>query len=94
MGYVTENELTPEEQAQVIRAIPEEYQNEDTFYLVYKKKHPSQGLLPQTGTTELAIAGLSIATASLAVLLLSKNIVKSNGTPINWFHGAKPTLIH
>ncbi|WP_270615970.1 ZmpA/ZmpB/ZmpC family metallo-endopeptidase [Streptococcus koreensis] len=72
MGYVTENELTPEEQAQVIRAIPEEYQNEDTFYLVYKKKTPSQGLLPQTGTTELAIAGLSLATASLAVLLLSK----------------------
>ena len=72
LGYVTENELTPEEQAQVIRAIPEEYQNEDTFYLVYKKKTPSQGLLPQTGTTELAIAGLSLATASLAVLLLSK----------------------
>ena len=72
MGYVTENELTPEEQAQVIRAIPEEYQNEDTFYLVYKKKTPSQGLLPQTGTTELAIAGLSLATSSLAVLLLSK----------------------
>ena len=72
MGYVTENELTPEEQAQVIRAIPEEYQNEDTFYLVYKKKTPSKGLLPQTGTTELAIAGLSLATASLAVLLLSK----------------------
>ena len=72
MGYVTENELTPEEQAQVIRAIPEEYQNEDTFYLVYKKKTPSQGLLPQTGTTELAIAGLSLGTASLAVLLLSK----------------------
>ena len=72
LGYVTENELTPEEQAQVIRAIPEEYQNEDTFYLVYKKKTPSQGLLPQTGTTELAVAGLSLATASLAVLLLSK----------------------
>ena len=72
LGYVTENELTPEEQAQVIRAIPEEYQNEDTFYLVYKKKTPSQGLLPQTGTTELAIAGLSLGTASLAVLLLSK----------------------
>ena len=72
LGYVTENELTPEEQAQVIHAIPEEYQNEDTFYLVYKKKTPSQGILPQTGTTELAIAGLSLATASFAVLLLSK----------------------
>ena len=72
MGYVTESELTPEEQAQVIRAIPEEYQNEDTFYLVYKKKTLSQGILPQTGTTELAIAGLSLSTASFAVLLLSK----------------------
>ena len=72
LGYVTENELTPEEQAQVIHAIPEEYQNEDTFYLVYRKKTASQGLLPQTGTTELAIAGLSLATASFAVLLLSK----------------------
>ena len=72
LGYVTENELTPEEQAQVIHAIPEEYQNEDTFYLVYRKKTASQGILPQTGTTELAIAGLSLATASFAVLLLSK----------------------
>ena len=72
LGYVTENELTPEEQAQVIHAIPEEYQNEDTFYLVYRKKTASQGILPQTGTTELAIAGLSMVTASFAVLLLSK----------------------
>ena len=72
LGYVTENELTPEEQAQVIHAIPEEYQNEDTFYLVYRKKTASQSILPQTGTTELAIAGLSLATASFAVLLLSK----------------------
>ena len=72
LGYVTENELTPEEQARVIHAIPEEYQNEDTFYLVYRKKTASQGILPQTGTTELAMAGLSLATASFAVLLLSK----------------------
>ncbi|VED66925.1 MULTISPECIES: ZmpA/ZmpB/ZmpC family metallo-endopeptidase [Streptococcus] len=72
LGYVTENELTPEEQAQVIHAIPEEYQSEDTFYLVYRKKTASQSILPQTGTTELAIAGLSLATASFAVLLLSK----------------------
>ena len=72
VGYVTENELTPEEQAQVIHAIPEEYQNEDTFYLVYRKKTASQSILPQTGTTELAIAGLSLSTASFAVLLLSK----------------------
>ena len=72
LGYVTEEELTAEEKAQVIHAIPEEYQNEDTFYLVYKKKEASQPVLPQTGSQEVALFGLSLATASFAVLLLSK----------------------
>ena len=31
MAYVTENELTAEEQKQVIHAIPKEYQNDDTL---------------------------------------------------------------
>ena len=72
LGYVTEEELTAEEKAQVIHAIPEEYQNEDTFYLVYKKKEAIQSVLPQTGNQEVALFGLSLATASFAVLLLSK----------------------
>ena len=72
LGYVTEEELTAEEKAQVIHAIPEEYQNEDTFYLVYKKKGATQPVLPQTGSQEVALFGLSLATASFAVLLLSK----------------------
>ena len=72
LGYVTEEELTAEEKAQVIHAIPEAYQNEDTFYLVYKKKEASQSVLPQTGSQEVALFGLSLATASFAVLLLSK----------------------
>ena len=72
LGYVTEEELTAEEKAQVIHAIPEEYQNEDTFYLVYKKKEASQPVLPHTGSQEVALFGLSLATASFAVLLLSK----------------------
>ena len=72
LGYVTEEELTAEEKSQVIRAIPEEYQNEDTFYLVYKKKESTQPVLPQTGSQEVALLGLSLATASFAVLLLSK----------------------
>ena len=72
LGYVTEEELTAEEKAQVIHAIPEEYQNEDTFYLVYKKKESTQPVLPQTGSQEVALFGLSLATASFAVLLLSK----------------------
>ena len=72
LGYVTEEELTAEEKAQVIHAIPEAYQNEDTFYLVYKKKEATQPVLPQTGSQEVALFGLSLITASFAVLLLSK----------------------
>ena len=72
LGYVTEEELTAEEKAQVIHAIPEDYQNEDTFFLVYKKKETTQPVLPQTGSQEVALFGLSLATASFAVLLLSK----------------------
>ena len=72
LGYVTEEELTSEEKAQVIHAIPEDYQNEDTFFLVYKKKEATQPVLPQTGSQEVALLGLSLATASFAVLLLSK----------------------
>ena len=56
----------------MIHAIPEAYQNEDTFYLVYKKKEATQSVLPQTGSQEVALFGLSLATASFAVLLLSK----------------------
>ena len=72
LGYVTEEELTAEEKAQVIHAIPEDYQNEDTFFLVYRKKEATQPVLPQTGSQEVALFGLSLATASFAVLLLSK----------------------
>lgn len=79
-GYVTEEELTAEEQAQLIHAIPEEYQNEDTLYLVYKKKGSAPQVLPQTGTTEVALVGLSLASASFAVLLLSKKHRKKVGT--------------
>ncbi|MFC3920444.1 YSIRK-type signal peptide-containing protein [Streptococcus lactarius] len=48
LGYVTEDELTPDEEAQVIHAIPDQYQNEDTFYLVYRKKEcPNKPCLRQ-----------------------------------------------
>ncbi|MDU3421161.1 ZmpA/ZmpB/ZmpC family metallo-endopeptidase, partial [Streptococcus sp.] len=72
MAYVTENELTAEEQKQVIHAIPKEYQNDDTFYLVYKRKGDSQATLPQTGSSDWAATGLGLTTATLAVLLFSK----------------------
>ena len=72
MAYVTENELTAEEQKQVVHAIPKEYQNDDTFYLVYKRKGDSQATLPQTGSSDWAATGLGLATATMAVLLFSK----------------------
>ncbi|WP_342989025.1 YSIRK-type signal peptide-containing protein, partial [Streptococcus salivarius] len=72
MAYVTENELTAEEQKQVIHAIPKEYQNDDTFYLVYKRKGDSQATLPQTGSSDWTATGLGLTTATLAVLLFSK----------------------
>ena len=72
MAYVAENELTAEEQQQVVHAIPEDYQNEDTFYLVYKRKGATQTSLPQTGSSDWAATGLGLATATMAVLLFSK----------------------
>ena len=72
MAYVTENELTAEEQQQVVHAIPEDYQNEDTFYLVYKRKGATQTSLPQTGSSDWVASGLGLATATMAVLLFSK----------------------
>ena len=72
MAYVAENELTAEEQQQVVHAIPEDYQNEDTFYLVYKRKGATQTSLPQTGSSDWVASGLGLATATMAVLLFSK----------------------
>ena len=72
LAYVTENELTAEEQKQVVHAIPKEYQNNDTFYLVYKRKGDSQANLPKTGSSDWAVTGLGLTTATLAVLLFSK----------------------
>ena len=69
---VAENELNAEEQQQVVHAIPEDYQNEDTFYLVYKRKGATQTSLPQTGSSDWAATGLGLATATMAVLLFSK----------------------
>ena len=72
LAYVTENELTAEEQKQVVHAIPKAYQNDDTFYLVYKRKGDSQATLPKTGSSDWAATGLGLTTATLAVLLFSK----------------------
>lgn len=74
MAYVAENELTAEEQQQVVHAIPEDYQNEDTFYLVYKRKRVLRKLVfhQQTGSSDWVASGLGLATATMAVFALFK----------------------
>ena len=90
MAYVAENELTAEEQQQVVHAIPEDYQNEDTFYLVYKRKGATQTSLPQTGSSDWVASGLGLATATYGcAALFKKNIVKRYWLGLDWGRWAK-----
>ncbi len=52
--------------------VPTEFQDDDILYVVYRKKATNSQQLPYTGSKELALAGLGLATASLAVFLVSK----------------------
>ena len=70
--YLAEQELTESEKALIHHEVPTEFQDEDIIYVVYRKKETNSQQLPYTGSKELALAGLGLATASLAVLLVSK----------------------
>lgn len=70
--YIAEQELTDSEKALIHHEVPAEFQDNDIIYAVYRKKASSNQELPYTGSKELALAGLGLATASLAVLLISK----------------------
>ena len=70
--YLAEQELTESDKALIHHEIPTEFQDEDIIYVVYRKKETNSQQLPYTGSKELALAGLGLATASLAVLLVSK----------------------
>ena len=70
--YLAEQELTESEKALIHHEIPTEFQDEDIIYVVYRKKATTSQQLPYTGSKDLALAGLGLATASLAVLLVSK----------------------
>ena len=70
--YLAEQELTESEKALIHHEVPTEFQDEDIIYVVYRKKATTSQQLPYTGSKELALAGLGLATASLAVLLVSK----------------------
>ena len=70
--YLAEQELTESDKALIHHEVPTEFQDEDIIYVVYRKKDTNSQQLPYTGSKELALAGLGLATASLAVLLVSK----------------------
>lgn len=70
--YLTEQELTESEKALIHHEVPTEFQDDDILYVVYRKKVTNSQQLPYTGSKELALAGLGLATASLAVFLVSK----------------------
>ena len=70
--YLAEQELTESEKALIRHEVPTEFQDEDILYVVYRKKATNSQQLPYTGSKELALAGLGLATASLAVFLVSK----------------------
>ena len=71
--YVDEKELNETEKLQIREGIPQEYKNNETYYLVYKKvdsKTPK--VLPKTGESSLPLYGLGLGTATILVLLVSK----------------------
>ena len=70
--YLAEQELTESEKALIHHEVPTEFQDEDIIYVVYRKKATTSQQLPYTGSKEVALAGLGLATASLAVFLVSK----------------------
>ena len=70
--YLTEQELTESEKALIHHEVPTEFQDEDIIYVVYRKKATNSQQLPYTGSKEFALAGFGLATASLAVFLVSK----------------------
>ena len=70
--YLAEQELTESEKALIHHEVPSEFQEDDIIYAVYRKKASTYQELPYTGSKELALSGIGLATASLAVLLISK----------------------
>ncbi|MFU0723841.1 ZmpA/ZmpB/ZmpC family metallo-endopeptidase [Streptococcus sp. IMAU11622] len=70
--YLAEQELTDSEKALIHHEVPTEFQDDDILYVVYRKKATNSQQLPYTGSKELALAGFGLATASLAVFLVSK----------------------
>ena len=70
--YLAEQELTEAEKGLIHKELPSDLKQDDVVYLVYRKKEVHTQYLPNTGSKELGLLGLGFATASLAVLVISK----------------------
>ena len=80
--YVTESELSSDEQNQLVYDIPTYVENDDeTYYLVYKLNSPNQlGELPNTGSKnnmKTLVAGASLAALGILIFAVSKKKVKN-----------------
>ena len=80
--YLAENELTEAEKTLIKKSVPNDINEGETYYMVYKKEancnHSANKnstevkTLPNTGQSSLPLAGLGLGSAVLVVLLLSK----------------------
>ena len=80
--YVTESELSSDEQNKLIYDIPTYVENDDeTYYLVYKLNSQNQlGELPNTGSKnemQALVAGASLAALGILMFAVSKKKVKN-----------------
>ena len=80
--YVTESELSSDEQSKLVYDIPTYVENDDeTYYLVYKLNSQNQlGELPNTGSKnemQALVAGASLAALGILVFAVSKKKVKN-----------------
>ena len=80
--YVTDSELSSDEQNKLVYDIPTYVENDDeTYYLVYKLNSQNQlGELPNTGSKnemQVLVAGASLAALGILVFAVSKKKVKN-----------------
>ena len=80
--YVTESELSSDEQNKLIYDIPTYVENDDeTYYLVYKLNSQNQlGELPNTGSKnemQALVAGASLAALGILIFAVAKKKVKN-----------------
>lgn len=80
--YVTESELSSDEQNKLVYDIPTYVENDDeTYYLVYKLNSQNQlGELPNTGSKndmQALVAGASLAALGILIFAVSKKKVKN-----------------